>query len=175
MDKVVFGPSVEALWRAMQPMTPAELEAFRAAGVVDGRFDAAYALEPYMKILAACATSRYGHLPLEEAYIKVGHLFAEGFGRTMIGQALIGVMKLVGPRRTLQRMTRNFRAANNYTDVQLVTVEDNLHRIKVNYVAQPGFYMGIIQRTCENAGAKNVQVTMVDYVDQSPTFEVRWA
>jgi uncharacterized protein (TIGR02265 family) len=175
MDKVVFGPSLEALWRAMDPLTAAEAQAFKDAGVVGGRFDAAYPLAPYLKILEASATSRFGHLQEQDAYVQVGHLFVEGFTRTVIGQALMGIMRLLGPRRTMQRLTRNFRAANNYTEVSVTTLRDNHHQIAVNFVEKPGFYIGVLERTLAHAGAKNAEVTMIAYVDRSPTFEVRWS
>jgi uncharacterized protein (TIGR02265 family) len=174
MDKVVFGPSLEGLWRAMDPLTTAEVQAFKEAGVVTARFDVAYPLAPYLKILEACATSRFAHLKEQDAYAQVGRLFVDGFSRTVIGQALMGIMSLLGPRRTMHRLTRNFRAANNYTEITLTTLQDNHHQIAVNFVEQPGFYIGVIERTLEYAGAKEAQVTVLERVDRAPTFEVRW-
>jgi uncharacterized protein (TIGR02265 family) len=176
MEKVVFGPSVEALWRAMRPPNAAELEAFAAAGVRDGHgFDAAYPLAPYLKIMDACAKSRFGHLPEQAAYVEVGHLFVEGFARTVIGQALLSIMRVMGPRRTLQRMTRAFRAANNYTEVSIEPVSNTVYRMRVNFVLRPGFYIGVMEHTFAHAGARDVRVTMVEYENQAPIFEVRWS
>jgi uncharacterized protein (TIGR02265 family) len=176
MEKVVFGPSMEALWRAMRPPNAAELEAFAVAGVRDGHgFDAAYPLAPYLKILDACASSRFGHLPEEAAYAEVGHLFVEGFARTVVGQALLAIMRVMGPRRTLQRMTRTFRTANNYTDVTIEPVSETVVRLKINFVVRPGFYLGVLEHTLAQAGARGVRVTMVENENQAPIFEVRWS
>lgn len=175
-QKVVFGSSVEALWRALEPFTEAETKAFAALGVRDGRrFDAAYPLVPYMAVLTAAAKGRFSHLEGDAAYVQVGHLYIQGFTRTFVGQALAAMLRIIGPRRTLERMTRNLRSANNYTETQLETLAPNHHLLRINEVAFPGFYQGVLEATCTNAGAKQLSVRCASYEAGALTLELRWA
>ena len=73
----------------------------------------------------------------------------------MVGTALIGLLRVLGPRRTLERTTRNIRSANNYTEATLEAVAPNHYRVRVNYVVRPGFYAGIIEQCCRAGGAKD--------------------
>ncbi len=174
-ERVVFGTSMEGIHRALTPPTPQEKAAFVKAGVVDGRFASAYPLDQYMEILDACANSRFADAEPLERYTRVGRLFWAGYEKTLVGAALTALLRVLGPRRTLDRMTRNFRTANNYTECSVETLAPNHHFVRVNYVARPGFYLGIIESGCVRAGAKDLSVTFVESTNESPVFEVKWA
>ncbi len=173
-ERVVFGPSMEGLHRALQPPTPEEQAAFARAKVADGRFDPAYPLDVYLSILDACASSRFGACEPLERYTRVGRLFWAGYEKTLVGSALTGLMRVLGPRRTLERMTRNFRTANNYTEIEVERLAPNHHLVRVNYVARTGFYLGIIESGCLRAGAKDLSVVVLE-AHESPVYEVKWA
>lgn len=174
-ERVVFGTSMEGLHRALAPPTPAESAAFLKAGVTGERFAPAYPLAAYMEILDACADSRFGDAAPLERYAHVGRLFWAGYEKTLVGAALTAMLRVLGPRRTLDRMTRNFRTANNYTEVTVDSRAPNHHLVRVNFVARPGFYLGIIESGCLRAGAKDLSVTLVESTAESPVYEVKWA
>jgi uncharacterized protein (TIGR02265 family) len=174
-ERVVFGASFEGLLRAMMPPTPAEQKALDAANVrIGGPYSAAYPLETYIAVMKACADSRYGHLPELERYTAVGRLFFQGYERTIIGQALVAVVRVLGPQRTLQRMTRNFRTANNFTHCEVEMVSPSHHLVRISWSLYPGFYKGLLEAGCSRAGAKALKVEMISFVDCSPVFSVSW-
>lgn len=174
-EKVVFGNSMEGLWRALEPHTPEEKEAFTRAGVTGKAFSAAYALPEYLAILDACARSRFaGQVPLEQ-YTSVGRLFFGGYEKTLVGQALMTVLRVIGPRRTLERMTRNFRTANNFSEVEVESLAPNHHRVRFKHVTHPGFYRGIMLSGIQRAGAKDAAVEFFGQEGHVATYEVRWA
>ncbi len=175
VERVVFGTSMEGLWRALQPCTAAELAAFSRAGVKGERFDAAYPLDVYSAILDACAQSRYAGLDELERFTRVGRLFIDGYANTLVGQALLGLLRVLGPRRALERTTRNIRTANNYTEATMESVSPVHHMVRVNYVARTGFYRGILETMCARAGAREVQVRVVEERGESRVYEVKWA
>lgn len=174
-ERVVFGTSMEGLHRALSPPTPAENAAFIKAGVVGAKFDSAYPLALYTDILDACAASRFGDKEPLTRFTEVGRLFWSGYEKTLVGSALTAMLRVLGPRRTLDRMTRNFRTANNYTEVTVDSLAPNHHLVRVNYVARPGFYLGIIESGCLRAGAKDLLVKLVETRNDSPVYEVKWA
>lgn len=176
-NRVVFASSMEGLWRGLSPANPEELAAFAKAGVVGPTptFSAGYPVEAYTEIMETAARTRFGHLGELERYTEVGRLFVGGYSKTMVGSALMALLRVLGPRRTLERTTRNIRTANSYTEAQLETLAPNHHRVRVNYVAHPGFYRGIIEGTCLHAGAKELQVNLAEFTNNAPIYEVRWA
>jgi uncharacterized protein (TIGR02265 family) len=175
-EKVVFSQSMEGLYRALDPLTPQERAAFLAAGVKDStKFAPAYPVDLHIAILDACAASRYAHLPELERYTEVGKLFFTGFQKTLIGSAMLAMLKVLGPRRTLERLSRNFRTANNFTEGTLVTLAPNHHRVTINFTKRPGFYLGLLHSGCLHAGAKDLKVTLVETKNFETTYDLTWA
>lgn len=174
-QKVVFANSMEGLWRALEPHTRAEADAFRKAGV-DGRsFLPAYRVEDYLEVMEACATSRFAGQPPLEQFTAVGRLFFGGYEKTLVGQALMAMLKVLGPRRTLERMTRNFRTANNYSEAEVEALGPNHHRVRLKHVKHPGFYRGLILSGVERAGAREPRVDFLGHEGDVATYEVRWS
>jgi uncharacterized protein (TIGR02265 family) len=175
-EKVVFGQSMEGLWRALDPATPAERAAFAKAGVTEPRnWQAGYALPAYMGIVEACASSRFGALEPQARFTAVGRLFFAGYEKTMVGQALMAMLRVLGPRRTLLRLTRNFRSANNFSEGEVEEKAPNHHVVRVKHVVYPGFYQGLIESGCERAGAKELVVALISFSPSGvATYEVRW-
>ncbi len=174
-ERVVFAQSMEGLFRALQPCTPAERTAFAKAGITGERFLPAYPVEQHLEILDACATSRFAHLPELERYTEVGKLYIAGFQKTLIGTALMAMLRVLGPRRTLERLTRNLRSANNFSEGTLTSLAPNHHLVHVNYTVRPGFYRGLLVSGCLHAGARELSVTVVETKDLASTYEVKWA
>ena len=177
MEKVVFAQSMEGLYRALTPHTPQERAAFLKAGVMkDEKFAAGYAIQSYIEVLDASAASRFAHLPEQQRYIEIGRLFFLGFQKTLIGAALMAMLKILGPRRTLERLTRNFRSANSFTEGKLETLAPNHHLVWINYTARPGFYLGLIESGVRHAGAKELTVVVRETTKElATTYEVKWA
>jgi len=157
-EKVVFSQSMEGLYRALSPHTPAERAAFLAAGVKDDtKFAPAYPVDLHIAILDACAASRFAHLPELERYTEVGKLFFTGFQKTLIGSAMLAMLKILGPRRTLDRLTPTH------------------HHVHINFTKRPGFYLGLLYSGCLHAGAKDLKITVVETKDFATTYDIQFA
>ncbi|MGV3624678.1 MAG: DUF2378 family protein [Archangium sp.] len=174
-QQVVFASSMEGMWRALQPPTLPEAAAFKRAGIDGKKFQAAYPLAQYTDLLDACGSSRFAHLEPLQRFTEVGRLFMVGYEKTLVGQALLAVLKVLGPRRMLDRMTRNFRTANNYTEVTVETVSPTQHVVRITHVARPGLFIGLLEAGLTYAGAKDATVKLVDHHDKVARYEVRWA
>ena len=98
-----------------------------------------------------------------------------GFSETMMGRALVQFMKVIGPRRSMQRMERNFATGGNYIQTRFTSLGVGKAEVWFNDVSGiPDFYAGIIQRGGEFSGAKDLQVTFAPVVDTECTFVVTW-
>src|SRR4051812_20864720 len=62
----------------------------------------------------------FGEASSEEAQFRLGELMIDGYRETFLGRAVLGMSRMLGPRRTLARSTQNFRSGNNYTESRVV-------------------------------------------------------
>jgi uncharacterized protein (TIGR02265 family) len=97
----------------------------------------------------------------------------DSYGETLVGKALLTAMKVIGPRRMLERMARNLRTANNYTETKLTSRAD-VHELWCSRVASTSFYCGMLQRGVEVAGGADVLVEATAHDQSGATFVVRW-
>jgi uncharacterized protein (TIGR02265 family) len=175
-DPVIFASSVEALLRALGPQATAPVLArFRALGVDLERPDPAYPYELWLQCLRLTMDVRWPGAPFDEATYRLGRAIFESYGETFMGRALLPLLKLLGPRRALERMTRNLRTTNNYSVTRLTALGPNRFELWVNRVAFPQYFRGLLEAGLEFSATKDLVVRVVSC---SPTegavFEVSW-
>lgn len=172
---VVFGTSVEALARVLgRPLDPSVRERFRALGVDLEHPDAAYPYELWVDALRLAMQLKWPGAPLDEATWRMGRAILESYGDTLMGRALLQLVKVLGPRRGLERMTRNLRTTNNYSETRLTELGPNHYELWVNKVAFPHYFRGLIEAGLEFGGARDVRVGIASTSEGSVTFELSW-
>jgi len=175
-ERVVFAASVEALLRAFgPPWRPGAREALLKLGIDPEQAPrAAYPLSLYMQLLAALAEIHFPDAIEDERYFQMGQAFIRGFERTLIGRAQLSLLQLIGPRRTLDRLTRSFRNANNYTTANLRELAPKHFEIEFGFVQIPGFYRGVLDAGLRAVGANDLSVELAKREALAATFTVRW-
>jgi uncharacterized protein (TIGR02265 family) len=100
---------------------------------------------------------------------------AVGYRETMVGGAVFGMLKLLGPKRMLLRTQKNFRSGNNYTDVRFTEVGPTVMDMWMN---EPGplrhFSAGIIEAGMRFSGAPETRVEVRAFDDASVTYRISW-
>lgn len=71
-------------------------------------------------------------------------------------------------------MTRNFRTANNYTEVSVETLSPTQHVVRITHVTRPGLFVGLLEKGLTYAGAKALTVKLIDHRDTVARYDVRW-
>lgn len=98
-----------------------------------------------------------------------------GYVETLLGRAMVQVMKVVGPRRSLERMQRNFRTGSNYIETRFTSLGKGQAELWFNDVSGiPDFYAGVMSAGGRLAAAGNVRVTVHPSTDESCRFLVEW-
>ena len=112
-----------------------------------------------------------------------------GLEHTLVGKAIFAAGRLAGPRRTLERMTRNVRSANNYMESRLEALPDGSHRMEY-FVVPPllpamaalpppsvHYFHGILEAAIEASGAKQQSVVLEehDVARRFAVFRIRFA
>lgn len=174
---VVFGNSVEALVRVLGPALDGKVKAqFLALGVDLFNPNPAYPYELWLQALNLAMQVLWPALPRDEATFLMGRAIFESYGQTVMGKALLQLVKVLGPRRALERMSRNLRTTNNYSETRLTEQGPNHFHLWVNRVAFPHYFRGLLEAGLEFGGAKEVKVGIASVSqEQGVVFDLRWA
>lgn len=117
-EAVVFGAAVEALLvHGMKGRLDADARRrLKALGVdLEQPFASAYPVPLWFDVIQLCADVLHPGMARHEAWYRVGRRLGDNFGDTLLGKALYGVARVLGPRRMLARMARNLQTSSNYT------------------------------------------------------------
>lgn len=175
-EALVFGPTFEALARALGSRLTNETKARFAALGVDYSHVLlpAYPFETWVKSMDLGSQLVMPNASERERHAAMGRRMVDSYGETLVGKALLTAMRVIGPRRTLERMARNLRTANNYTETKLTVGGDGAYRLWCSRVASTAFYCGMLQRGVEVAGGKGVIVEALGQDQDGATFSIRW-
>ncbi len=175
-EKLIFLQTFEGLVRAYGArFTPELLTNFRLYGFDPERLLPAYPQKTFIEVLRLLGRALHPGASEEDAILQIGRGFIDGYGETLVGRAMLAMIGIIGPRRTLERLTRQFRTGNNFSDTRLTQSGANEYQLWCNEVRLPGWYQGIVSRGLEVAGAKGVTVAFVNRDDSGGgTFLIRW-
>ncbi len=179
-EKLVYAQTVEALFvRALaNRLTPACRGYLKAAGLdLDQKLERTYTLEQWKEFLRIAAGHVYGGVPAEAAYYSLGERFMDAYFGTFFGRALLGVVKLAGPRRMLLRAAMGFRAGNNFSDVEIVERGPTTVELRMNDVLAdlPTFAAGLLARAVELSGGWRVVALPEEFDGTAATIHIRWS
>lgn len=176
-DRVVFEQTIEGLIRALGPKLDESVkDRFKAAGLdVRQKLKVAYPVTTWVEVLWIAGQVLAPGLERDEATYIVGKRFIQAYELTLMGKATTTMARVVGPRRTLERMTRNFRTGSSYGTSRLVELAPGRFEIYCFPVSVPGFYRGMLEAGVEVAGGKNVRVQLARWEKpEEAVFEVTW-
>jgi uncharacterized protein (TIGR02265 family) len=177
-ELLVFEQTIEALFlRALAGrLTPECRARLRQAGLdVDQKLKPAYSFQSWMLFIRIAAEELFPSEPLSEATFKLGEVYVEGFRQTMLGRAVMSLLRVLGPRRTVARATQNFRAGNNYTETRITELGPAQFELWMNEVGDfPEFTAGIIYAGVRMSGAQEPRVEPMGYDGHACTYRITW-
>jgi uncharacterized protein (TIGR02265 family) len=177
-ERLVFAHTVEGLFkRGVSGRLSSELkERLRQAGLdLERPLMPAYPLETWFQCVSLTARALYPEDSEELALRKLGERMVDGYLETTMGSAMFGLLRLLGPQRTLGRMQKNLRSANNYTEARLTEVDPRALDLWMN---EPGplryFMQGVLLAGLRGAGTPDVRVELGHFDDTGVTYRVSW-
>ena len=109
------------------------------------------------------------------AYHAMGRRLALGYTETLVGRAVAGVLRLIGPRRTLERMDRSFRSGNNYTVCRLTQRSPTEASFWINETTlHPAMTTGLLEAGLELSGAKGSKIDIEGQDAEGCAYRVTW-
>ena len=128
------------------------------------------------KCLVICGEELYPQLSVELQLQEVGLLLTRGYFQTFLGSALAGLLKIIGPARSLKRMDRSLRSGNNYSEVKVTELAPNKFEFWSNETGLAQFNLvGVLRGGAEVAGAKNLRTEIARRDDDGITILLEWA
>ena len=177
---LIFNHTVQGLLsRAFPQGVPAALkQQLRGVGVeLDKPLLPAYPVQTWSRCIELCAPFAFPNESPQAAWFKLGERMIDGYQETMIGRAMFASLRLLGPRRMLQRSRRSFRSGNNYTDVVLTDVSPNQMDLWFNETHEVlrQFTAGLVLAGMRMGGAESPHVDVVQMDARGITYRASWA
>lgn len=173
---MVFSQAVEGLVRAMNHRLDESAKIKLATHGLDvrERLRPAYPLTVWTDVVRIGAALVAPGEPREVQMYELGRRFIEGYRETIVGKAMLTALKILGPRRALERMTRNFRTGNNYTQTTLEPRGPTTFTLWLNRVNEPEFYRGLLTAGLDQSGATAVTVKVRAHDSEGAHFDIEW-
>lgn len=176
---LIFNHTIQGLFsRTFNEGVPAELKAqLRAAGVdLDKPLLPAYPVHTWCRCIELSAPVAFPRERRELAWRKLGERMIDGYQDSMIGSAMFSMLKLLGPKRTLQRAQKNFRTGNNYSEVRITEVGPTVMDLWFNETEEPlrHFTSGLVLAGLRASGTEAPQVDIIDKDAKGFTVRAAW-
>lgn len=174
-ERLVFPAQIEGLLRGLEPdVTPSLKRALKAAGLdVDVPFPPAWPAVKLGTWLDVMANEVYGEFSRDEAYRRIGRRFMDGWQRTLLGAAATKVLRLMGMRRGLERLTRSFRTGDNFSETAVEFPDDRVCLVSVKSQQMPHYIAGILDGGLALMGVRG-KVSVEPNVGDTMRFRVEW-
>jgi uncharacterized protein (TIGR02265 family) len=176
-EKLIFDYTVESLLRTLdRPIPPEQIQGLDALGIdLSKPLLPAYPIEVYSALIGFIGRQRFPRLSVQEADFEVGRAFIDAYTtQTMMGKALKGLLRVIGPHRGLERMNRTFRSANNYTETRLEKLGPSSYQLWFNFVLRPSYFAGMVHGTLVLCGLKQIEVKVLDAPPPEALLHVSW-
>jgi uncharacterized protein (TIGR02265 family) len=177
-DRKVLVQVVEGLLRhgVGERVTPRLRERLRQVGLdLDRPLLPAYPAAQWMHCLHIIVEELYPGRPREEAFRQLAANHVEGYGRTLVGRALLRLLKLLGPRRTVRQMAQALRSTDNYTEVRLTELGPCGYEMWMNSVLDaPGYAEALFVGFLRVSGAEEPRATIVRRDEEGTVYLLTW-
>jgi uncharacterized protein (TIGR02265 family) len=142
-------------------LTPALRALVKQEGIDLDRLLPAYPVTLVVKVARAALPTMFPGVPAAEAMRSFGAASLRGYNETMLGSAVVGLLKLLGTRRALERLRVSMSAGSNYLKTEFTGLTETSAELTVSDVStMPEFYQGIFEEGGRLIGAKNFRVTL---------------
>lgn len=176
-EKLIFDHTLESLLRILErPIPPEQIKGLDALGIdLSKPLQPAYPLEVFSSLVGFIGHQRFPRLSEQEADFEVGRAFIEAYTtQTVMGKALKGLLRVIGPHRAIERMSRTFRTANNYTETRLEKLGPTRYELWFNFALRPSYFGGMVHGTLGLCGLKQLEVKVLEAPLPEARVHVSW-
>jgi uncharacterized protein (TIGR02265 family) len=115
-------------------------------------------------------------VPMDQATFELGRQALVHYGDTVLGKALFGVVRLLGPLRIAKRLPSVFRQTNNYAELTMHITSETSWELEHNEVGRyPHQIRGNMQAAGELFGWKDHKCELLSYDGHRARYRVSWS
>lgn len=175
---VVFVHTVESVFqRALKDdLTPSLVARLRAMGLdLERKLLPAYPVTLWNAVLEETVKTLSPTQPVPEAARRLGERMIEGYRSTLVGQAVLAMARVLGPRRALLRSRQNWRSGNNYSEVTVEELAPTDFRLTFNEAGVSRWVsQGLLHAGLTFAGARGLEVAVETFTETDAVYRITW-
>ncbi|HET9451657.1 MAG TPA: DUF2378 family protein [Aggregicoccus sp.] len=177
-ERMTYGSVVEGLLHhglGGRVSPPLKARLHRIGVDVDRPLLPAYPVKVWVHCLWAIIEEVYPEQPPEQAFRTLGTHMTEGYGRTLVGRAVLVLARMLGPRRTLHRLPQMLAATDNWSRAEVVEKAPCHFELRLNDDLElPGYLEGTFETLLRQAGAREPRVRTLEKGGGSTLYELKW-
>ncbi|MCY1046554.1 DUF2378 family protein [Corallococcus sp. bb12-1] len=157
-------------------VSPRLRERLRQAGVdLDRPLLPLYPVPLWARCLHIIVEETWPGTPREEAFRRLARAHVEGYGATLLGRAVMSVMRLLGPKRVAHRLPEVLRGTDNYTEAVLTERGPAHYELRINSVIDaPGYVESLFEAVLQVGGAQAPRVTKLHEEQDGTVYSLTW-
>lgn len=174
-ERVIFPAQAEGLLRGLQPdVTDALSSKLKTLALDPGQpFPPAWPSSRLKEWLDAISDVVYDSCTRDEAHRRIGRRFIDGWQRTLLGAASAQLLKVLGSRRALERLTRAFRTGDNYTESSVTFPSPTSAIVTVRSEPLPHYLAGVLDGGLALLNVKG-KVSIENITGDVMVFRLEW-
>lgn len=176
-ERIVFATMIESFMKGLGPLvTPATLEELKRAGLKLDKPPPAYPEQQMLQFIDIFSRHAFPHLERSERLRRMGFAAIKGWQSTFLGSAVAGLMRVVGPKRSLPQLGKAFKTTNNFSEATFQLVGDTEALVTVNDVqGMPTYWQGVFEAGMQILDLEGSTVTIErEAPGPDATFRFRW-
>ena len=174
----VYGTWFEGLLvRALaKRLTPELISDLRTAGIDLSRpLEQHYAAAVRLETIRLLRKHLFTDQSDEYACHALGRAAVEGFLQTLAGQALVLVLRLLGPRALMKRAGALMSTASNYISADAIERAPFHWEVRLEGAdLPPAYWAGMLMAGLEVCSARNAHVAPVSHIGEQVVLSCRW-
>lgn len=174
VERLVFQVAVKSMFDSLaRPAQPGVAAQWKALGIDVDRLLPAYPLETWWKAIEVAAAQGTGD---RTARLRsLGRGLVESYADSFLGRAIVPLLRVLGPKRSLLRSQTSFRPGNNYLRLQCEVLGERCVRLTTNENSiNSELVAGSLEGMVVYSGGASPNVSLRLEPGKS-VYEVRWA
>lgn len=176
--EVVYESTVDVLFRRAlkSRMTERCRARLKEAGIdLDAPLKSTYPRLTFIRGLIIATEDLFPGMLRDKAMFELGGLVFSHFSETLVGRTALTLMKILGPRRTLGRMTQSYQSSNNFMEARVTERAPTHVELWLSQCSGvPTYYLGGIYRAFTLIGVQGLDVGVKAIEGNACVLAISW-
>jgi uncharacterized protein (TIGR02265 family) len=175
-EPVVYQSAFESLARAVQlDQKPELIEALKTLGYDRRNELTHYSPNVLRAVLDHLVTVCFPDMAPDEGYLAFGRKAFLAYRSTLVGQVAMAALSMMGVERALKLAVRAFRTVSNFSQHEVLKLEDRALLYRVHRTTLPVPYLqGLLEELLVGSRHGDVKLTLSDRTAEQVDYKLTW-